>query len=64
MTENANKMDKDAIRRLIEATVVASGEPDPSTLPHQIRQKLEGRATGDIDLEQYIQQVLQEMKRA
>ncbi|NNU14810.1 hypothetical protein HK107_00555 [Parvularcula sp. ZS-1/3] len=64
MTEQAKGLDKAALRRIIESTVVAAGEPDPSTLPHLIRQRLEGQATGELDLDQYIQQVLREMKKA
>lgn len=60
----AETLDKDAIRRIIEATVVAAGEPDPSTLPHLIRQRLEGQATGDLDVDQYIKQVLRDMRKA
>ncbi|GGY40189.1 hypothetical protein [Parvularcula lutaonensis] len=60
----AQTLDEDAIRRIIEATVAAAGEPDPSTLPHLVRQRLQGQATGDIDLEQYIKRVLREMRKA
>jgi hypothetical protein len=64
MTDNtAPNLDKEALRRIIEATVAASGEPDPSTLPHIIRQRLEGQATGDLDVDAYIQEVLREMKK-
>ena len=57
-------LDKEALRRLIEATVGAAGEVDPATLPHEIRRKLAGRATGELGLDAYIQQVLREMRRA
>jgi hypothetical protein len=58
------QLDKEALRRIIEATVSASGEPDPSTLPHQVRRRIEGQATGDIDVDAYIAEVLETMKKA
>ncbi len=60
---NAQSLDKEALRRLIEATVSGAGELDPAALPHEVRRKLQGRATGELDLDAYIQQVLREMKR-
>jgi hypothetical protein len=68
MAENdkpdAPQLDKAALRRIIEATVSASGEPDPSVLPHVIRQRLEGQATGNIDVDAYIEEVMRDMKRS
>ena len=54
----------EAIKAIIRATVSASGEPDPETLPHLIRQQLEGHASGDIDVDAYVEEVLAEMRRA
>ncbi|MEE4213213.1 MAG: hypothetical protein V2I43_28550 [Parvularcula sp.] len=65
MTDTSKpQLDKEALRRIIEATVSAAGEPDPDTLPHQIRQRLEGQATGDLDVDAYIRDVLRELKKA
>lgn len=57
------QMDKDTLRKLIEATISSAGETDPATLPHRVRQRLEGQATGDLDLDHHIQQVLREMQK-
>jgi hypothetical protein len=57
------QLDKEALRRIIEATVSAAGEPDPSVLPHMIRQRLEGQATGDLDVDAYIEEVMREMRQ-
>ena len=55
---------KEAIRAIIRATVSAAGEPDPDTLPHLVRARLEGHAGGDVDVDAYVAEVLEEMKRA
>lgn len=60
---SAQSFDKDAIRKMIEAAVASAGDQDPSTLPHRIRQRLEGQATGELDLDVYIKQILREMGR-
>lgn len=54
----------EAIRNIIRATVSAAGEPDPATLPHLIRSQLEGRVSGDVDIDAYVAQVLGEMRGA
>ena len=54
----------DAVRAIIRATVSAAGEPDPETLPHLVRAQLEGRDTGDLDVDAYVEQVLAEMREA
>lgn len=54
----------EAIRAIIRATVSAAGEPDPDTLPHLVRQQLEGHATGDMDVDAYVKKVLREMREA
>ncbi|MCQ8184326.1 hypothetical protein [Parvularcula maris] len=61
---SAPQLDKAALRRIIEATVSAAGEPDPSVLPHMIRQRLEGQATGDLDVDAYIEEVMRDIKRS
>ncbi|MEM0929440.1 MAG: hypothetical protein AAGI89_09125 [Pseudomonadota bacterium] len=63
MTDQPTSLDEDAIRRLIEATVSAAGETDPSELPHQVRRKLAGQATGAVDLEATIADVLRGIKK-
>lgn len=54
----------EAIKAIIRATVSAAGEPDPETLPHLVRQQLEGHASGDIDVDAYVEKVLAEMRQA
>ena len=54
----------EAIKAIIRATVSAAGEPDPATLPHLVRAQLEGHASGDVDVDAYVEQVLKEMREA
>ena len=56
--------DAETIRNIIRATVSAAGEPDPETLPHLVRQRLQGHASGEVDVDAYVREVLEEMKRA
>jgi len=63
MTDQPTALDENALRRLIEATVSAAGETDPSELPHAIRRKLAGQATGATDLDQTIADVLKTLKK-
>lgn len=54
----------EAIRNIIRATVSASGEPDPETLPHLVRRQLEGQDLSDADVDAYVREVMDEMKNA
>jgi len=54
--------DEDALKALIRATVMNAGPIDPHMLPHKVRERIKGRATGDLDVEAYIAQVLKETK--
>lgn len=54
----------EAIRNVIRATVSASGEPDPETLPHLVREQLKGHETGDVDVDAYVREVMAELRKA
>jgi len=54
---------EEAIRNIIRATVAASGSIKPEELPHLVRTRLEGQVSGDVNLDSYIQSVLDEMKK-
>ena len=54
----------EAIRNIIRATVSAAGEPDPATLPHLVRQRLGDHAMGEKEVEAYVREVLEEMRKA
>ncbi|MEO1252093.1 MAG: hypothetical protein AAFW81_07100 [Pseudomonadota bacterium] len=56
-------LDEDALKALIRATIMNAGPIDPSLLPSKVRERIKGRATGDLDVEAYIRQVLRETKK-
>ena len=54
----------EAIRNIIRATVSAAGEPDPATLPHLVRQRLGDHALGEKEVNEYVREVMEEMRKA
>ncbi len=57
------ELDEDALKELIRATIASAGPIDPSELPSKIRERIKGRATGDLDVDAYVKQVLREAKK-
>lgn len=55
-------LDEDALKELIRATIASAGPADPSELPSKIRERIRGRAAGDLDIDAYVKQVLRETK--
>ena len=56
-------LDEDAVKELIRQTIVSAGAVDPAELPSKIRERIKGRAIGDLDVDAYIKQVLREMSK-
>lgn len=54
---------EEALKALIRQTIAAAGEGDPASIPHRVRERLKGQATGDLDVEAYIREALEEEKR-
>ncbi|MGE0407666.1 MAG: hypothetical protein AB7P23_00235 [Amphiplicatus sp.] len=52
-----------ALKALIRQTIDAVGGSDPQSLPHRVKEQLKGRATGDLDVEAYVREVLREQRR-
>ncbi|MEM8937212.1 MAG: hypothetical protein AAGC77_12465 [Pseudomonadota bacterium] len=63
MTEPSWKPDPESLKELIRDTIKAGGGADASQLPSAVKERLKGRLTGDIDLDAYVAEVLEEMKR-
>lgn len=51
---------EEALKQLIRQTIDAAGAGDPETLPHRVRERLKGRVSGDLDIEDYVKEVLRE----
>lgn len=54
------ELDEEALKSLIRATVMNAGPIDPSLLPSKVRERIKGRATGEIDVDAYIAEILRE----
>ena len=57
------KSKEEAIKALIRAAVAAAGPMDAATLPSRVKARLKGQATGDLDVDGYIQELMAEIKR-
>lgn len=55
--------DQEALKRLIRETLLAAGPGDPGSLPHKVKERLRGQATGTLDVDAYIKEVLGEVKK-
>ena len=54
------KPDEATLKELIRETIKAGGAIDPAVLPSRVKERLQGRATGDLDVDAYIREVLKE----
>lgn len=52
-----------ALKALIRQTIDAAGAADSDSLPHRVKQRLKGQATGDLDVDAYVKEVLKERRR-
>jgi len=55
--------EEEAIKALIRATIESAGPIAPDALPSVVRERIKGRAAGDLDVDAYIKQVLAETKK-
>ena len=55
--------DEEAIKALIRATVLAVGPIAPDAIPSKVKERLKGRATGELDVDAYIRQVIAETRK-
>lgn len=54
---------EEALKALIRQTIDAAGAGDPASLPHRVKERLKGRATGELDVEAYVKEVLRERSK-
>lgn len=50
--------DEEALKALIRKTIRSAGELDPAAIPSRVKERLRGRATGDLDVDEYIREAL------
>lgn len=49
-----------AVRALIRQTVANAGGLAPDEIPHRVKERLKGQATGDLDVDALIRQALKD----
>lgn len=57
------ELSEEALKSLIRATVMNTGSQNPDELPFKIKERLKGQATGDLDVDAYIREILAETKK-
>jgi hypothetical protein len=53
-----------ALKALIRETIAGAGAVRPDAIPHRVKERLQGQAAGDIDLDRLIQEALAEQRKA
>ena len=52
-----------ALDALIEKTLKDAGDLSPDTIPHRLKQALKGYASGEVDIDDYINRALEKRKK-
>ena len=55
--------EEETLKALIRATIESAGPIAPDAIPSKVKERIKGRATGDLDVDAYIKQVLAETKK-
>jgi len=53
----------EALKALIRATVMDAGPIAPDAIPNKVKRAIRGHATGDLDVDVYIKQVMKEVQQ-
>ncbi len=53
---------EEAAKKIIRETIDAAGTQDPASIPHRVKERLRGQATGDLDVDDYIRRVVAEQR--
>ena len=54
--------EEEALKALIRDTIESAGPIAPDALPSKVKDRIKGRAKGDLDVDAYIKQVIAETK--
>ncbi len=55
--------DEAELKALIRKTIDAVGPIDPTTIPSRVKARIKGQATGDLDVDAYIKEVMAEIRK-
>jgi len=53
-----DKAKEEALKKLIRDTVNAAGAVSPGDIPHHVKERLKGQATGDLDVDAIIREAM------
>ena len=52
------KAREEALKKLIRDTVDSIGAIAPDDIPHKVKERIRGQATGELDIDAYIREML------
>lgn len=58
-----DKAKEDALKKLIRDTVASAGAVAPDDIPHIVKDRIRGQATGDLDVDAYIRETMKARKK-
>ncbi|MFZ5617001.1 MAG: hypothetical protein ACOZAA_06745 [Pseudomonadota bacterium] len=53
-----DKTREEALKALIRETVASAGAIAPDEIPHKVKERIKGQATGDLDVDAYIREAV------
>lgn len=53
-----DKTREEALKALIRETVASAGAIAPDEIPHKVKERIRGQATGDLDVDAYIREAM------
>ncbi len=65
MAKNAigDKTKEEALKKLIRETVASAGAIAPDDLPHKVKERIRGQATGELDVDAYINDAIKAQRK-
>lgn len=58
-----DKEKEDALKKLIRDTVASAGSIAPDDIPHKVKERIKGQATGNLDVDAYIREAMKRSKK-
>lgn len=58
-----DKAKEEALRKLIRDTVNEAAVVAPGDIPHKVKERLKGQATGELDIDAVIREAIEARKR-
>lgn len=58
-----DKVKEEALKKLIRDTVASAGAVAPGDIPHIVKERIRGQASGDLDVDAYIREAIKSRKK-